>query len=263
MSRPFNPLMRAPINQSLDVGIRAINSLLTVGRGQRLGLFAGSGVGKSVLLGMMARYTAGGCHRRRPDRRTRSRGQGVHRAKPRCRRPAPLRRRRRAGRRQPLVAPAGRGLRHHHRRTLPRPGQASAADHGLADALCHGPARNFAGRRRTAGHARLSAQRVSPACPSWSSGQATAPAAAARSRPSTPCWPRATTSKIRLPTRRAPFSTAISCLSRHLADAGHYPAIDIEQSISRAMTNLIGARAPRVWCALSSSSTLATSAPAI
>lgn len=57
-SRPFNPLQRAPITRSLDVGIRAINSLLTVGRGQRLGLFAGSGVGKSVLLGMMARYTA-------------------------------------------------------------------------------------------------------------------------------------------------------------------------------------------------------------
>ncbi len=44
--------------QPLDVGVRAINGLLTVGRGQRLGLFAGSGVGKSVLLGMMARYTA-------------------------------------------------------------------------------------------------------------------------------------------------------------------------------------------------------------
>jgi hypothetical protein len=43
--------------QPLDVGIRAINALLTVGRGQRMGLFAGSGVGKSVLLGMMARYT--------------------------------------------------------------------------------------------------------------------------------------------------------------------------------------------------------------
>lgn len=56
--RPVNPLQRAPIEQSLDVGIRAINSLLTVGRGQRLGLFAGSGVGKSVLIGMMARYTA-------------------------------------------------------------------------------------------------------------------------------------------------------------------------------------------------------------
>ncbi len=57
-SRPSNPLSRAPINQILDTGVRAINTLLTVGRGQRIGLFAGSGVGKSVLLGMMARYTS-------------------------------------------------------------------------------------------------------------------------------------------------------------------------------------------------------------
>jgi flagellum-specific ATP synthase len=57
-SRPFNPLERASINSALDVGVRAINSMLTVGRGQRMGLFAGSGVGKSVLLGMMARYTS-------------------------------------------------------------------------------------------------------------------------------------------------------------------------------------------------------------
>lgn len=56
-SRPINPMSRAAIDQPLDVGIRAINALLTVGRGQRMGLFAGSGVGKSVLLGMMARYT--------------------------------------------------------------------------------------------------------------------------------------------------------------------------------------------------------------
>ncbi|TAJ83662.1 MAG: flagellar protein export ATPase FliI [Gallionellaceae bacterium] len=56
-SRPINPLERAPIKEALDVGVRAINALLTVGRGQRMGLFAGSGVGKSVLLGMMARYT--------------------------------------------------------------------------------------------------------------------------------------------------------------------------------------------------------------
>lgn len=54
---PLNPLSRAPIHEPIDVGIRAINALLTVGRGQRMGLFAGSGVGKSVLLGMMARYT--------------------------------------------------------------------------------------------------------------------------------------------------------------------------------------------------------------
>lgn len=56
-SRPFNPLERTPVSEPLDVGVRAINTLLTVGRGQRMGLFAGSGVGKSVLLGMMARYT--------------------------------------------------------------------------------------------------------------------------------------------------------------------------------------------------------------
>ncbi|NLY26824.1 MAG: flagellar protein export ATPase FliI [Alcaligenaceae bacterium] len=53
----INPLDREPIDTVLDVGIRAINGLLTVGRGQRMGLFAGSGVGKSVLLGMMARFT--------------------------------------------------------------------------------------------------------------------------------------------------------------------------------------------------------------
>ncbi|MGH8262247.1 MAG: FliI/YscN family ATPase, partial [Steroidobacteraceae bacterium] len=55
--RPINPLSRHPISEPLDVGIRSINSLLTIGRGQRVGLFAGSGVGKSVLLGMMTRYT--------------------------------------------------------------------------------------------------------------------------------------------------------------------------------------------------------------
>jgi flagellum-specific ATP synthase len=55
--RTINPLSRAPLVEPLDVGIRSINSLLTIGRGQRIGLFAGSGVGKSVLLGMMARYT--------------------------------------------------------------------------------------------------------------------------------------------------------------------------------------------------------------
>ncbi|MDJ0806214.1 MAG: flagellar protein export ATPase FliI [Gammaproteobacteria bacterium] len=53
----FNPLSRTPIREPLDVGVRAINALLSVGRGQRLGLFAGSGVGKSVLLGMMTKYT--------------------------------------------------------------------------------------------------------------------------------------------------------------------------------------------------------------
>ena len=57
-NRPFNPLERVPISEALDVGVRSINALLCVGRGQRMGLFAGSGVGKSILLGMMARYTS-------------------------------------------------------------------------------------------------------------------------------------------------------------------------------------------------------------
>ena len=55
--RPINAMDRDPVRKPLDTGVRAINALLTVGRGQRLGLFAGTGVGKSVLLGMMARYT--------------------------------------------------------------------------------------------------------------------------------------------------------------------------------------------------------------
>ncbi|MBP8144509.1 flagellar protein export ATPase FliI [Pseudorhodoferax sp.] len=55
--RPINAMDRDPVRTPLDTGVRAINALLTVGRGQRLGLFAGTGVGKSVLLGMMARYT--------------------------------------------------------------------------------------------------------------------------------------------------------------------------------------------------------------
>lgn len=55
---PVNPLSRQRITQPLDLGIRAINGLLTLGCGQRIGIFAGSGVGKSVLLGMIARKTA-------------------------------------------------------------------------------------------------------------------------------------------------------------------------------------------------------------
>jgi flagellum-specific ATP synthase len=54
----INPLERRPISEPLDVGVRVVNALLTLGKGQRVGLFAGSGVGKSTLLGMMTRHTA-------------------------------------------------------------------------------------------------------------------------------------------------------------------------------------------------------------
>jgi flagellum-specific ATP synthase len=57
MGRPLNPMERGPIHEVLDVGVKAINGVLTMGRGQRIGLVAGSGVGKSVLLGMLTRFT--------------------------------------------------------------------------------------------------------------------------------------------------------------------------------------------------------------
>ena len=57
MGRPMNPLARKPVAQPLDVGVRVVNALLSVGRGQRLGIIAGSGVGKSVLLSMMTRFS--------------------------------------------------------------------------------------------------------------------------------------------------------------------------------------------------------------
>jgi len=57
LGQPLNPMERGPIDRVLDVGVKAINSVLTIGQGQRIGLVAGSGVGKSVLLGMLTRFT--------------------------------------------------------------------------------------------------------------------------------------------------------------------------------------------------------------
>lgn len=57
LAEPLNPLERPPIQQTLETGVRAIDTLFTVGRGQRVAIFSGSGVGKSTLLGMMARHT--------------------------------------------------------------------------------------------------------------------------------------------------------------------------------------------------------------
>jgi len=57
-AEPLNPLLRDRISEPVDVGIRAINGLITIGKGQRIGIMAGSGVGKSMLMGMIARHTA-------------------------------------------------------------------------------------------------------------------------------------------------------------------------------------------------------------
>ena len=58
LGNKINPLERKAVNSPLDVGVRVINALMSVGKGQRLGIIAGSGVGKSVLLGMMTRFTS-------------------------------------------------------------------------------------------------------------------------------------------------------------------------------------------------------------
>lgn len=55
---PLNPLQRAPVNEVLETGVRAIDGVLTIGRGQRIGIFAGSGVGKSTLMGMLAAHVS-------------------------------------------------------------------------------------------------------------------------------------------------------------------------------------------------------------
>ena len=55
---PTNPLLRSRISKPLDIGIRAVNGILTIGCGQRMGIFSGSGIGKSILLGMIARRTS-------------------------------------------------------------------------------------------------------------------------------------------------------------------------------------------------------------
>ena len=57
----INPLERRPIRELMDVGVTAINTMVPLGKGQRVAIMAGSGVGKSVLMGMMTRHTAGGC----------------------------------------------------------------------------------------------------------------------------------------------------------------------------------------------------------
>jgi len=56
-NEPLNPLLRERISKPLDVGIRSINALFTIGKGQRVGIFASAGVGKSTLLGMISRFT--------------------------------------------------------------------------------------------------------------------------------------------------------------------------------------------------------------
>ena len=223
---PLNPLAREPIVAPIGTGVRAIDALLTCGRGQRIGLFGGSGVGKSTLLGMMARGTAADVVVLGAGRRARPRGAQLPRARPR---PGGLDAlgRRRLDLRQPAARAAARRLcRDGDRRVLPRPGQERPADDGLGDALRDGAARGRPRGRRAADGQGLSAVGVRAAAgPARARRQRARPGQhhgdlhrARRGR-------RHTTS--RSPTPCARSSTATSCCRATSAPRNHYPAIDV------------------------------------
>ncbi len=187
LGQTINPLARHPIDTPLDVGVRSINSLLTVGRGQRIGLFAGSGVGKSVLLGMMARYTSADVI---VVGLIGERGREVKEFVERILGPDGRRRSvvvASSGRQSAADPPAWRVAGHVHRRILPRARAIRAADHGFVDAVCAGAARDRPRHRRGAGHQAAIRRRCSRACRRWWNAPATAPRARARSRRSTRC----------------------------------------------------------------------------
>ena len=205
----INPLKRHPISEPLDVGIRSINGLLTVGRGQRLGLFAGTGVGKSVLLGMMTRFTEADIivvgligERGREVKEFIENILGEeHQA---------LGSGRLAGRRCAADASARRAVLHTYRRVLSRQGQNVLL---LMDSLTRYARPSVKSPRPSASRRqpRVIRRRYSPSCPARSSAPAMPSRAAVRSPRSIPCSPRATINKTRSPMPRAVYSTAISC----------------------------------------------------
>lgn len=237
-SEPINPLTRRPIEEPLNVGIRAINTLLTVGKGQRLGLFAGSGVGKSVLLGMMTRFTSAEItvvglvgERGREVREFIEHSLGAE------------------GMKRAVVIAA--------------PADSSPVMRLRASQLCHRIAEYFRDQGRDVLLLMDSLTRYAQAQREI--------ALAVGEPPATKGYPPSVFSMLPSLVERAgnsssdrgsmtAFYTVLSegddqqdpiadsaraildghfVLSRELAEAGHYPAIDVEQSISRVMTQVV------------------------
>jgi hypothetical protein len=148
---PINPMSRARIITPFDVGVSAINALATMGRGMRIGLFAGSGVGKTTLLGMMAQHARADIvvvgmigERGREIREYRLGPPAQHRGG--------------VGRRRYRPRPSARGLsRRRHRRVLAQSGASCPARDRQPDPRRHGAARDRPRRRRAAGHQGLPA----------------------------------------------------------------------------------------------------------
>ena len=237
-SAPPDPLSRPRIHERVSLGVRALDALVPCGRGQRLGIFAGSGVGKSSLLGMIARV----------DLRPRSTSsawsasaverccefierdlgpEGLARSVVVVRDVRPARARAHQGR---VHGDRDRGV-------LPRPGPRRDADDGLGHALRHGPARGRPGDRRAARHARLHAVACSRCCRSCSSAPARRPRGSITGL---------YTVLVDGDDMNEPIADAVRgildghiVLSRHLAHAGHYPAIDVLASVSRLVGEIV------------------------
>lgn len=206
----INPLKRDPISVPLDVGIRCINGLLTVGRGQRLGLFAGTGVGKSVLLGMMTRFTEADIivvgligERGREVKEFIEHILGEEGLK----------------RSVVVASPADDAPLMRLRAAMYCTRIAEYfRDKGKNVLLLMDSLTRFAQAQRKSPWPSASRRpprvirlRYSPSCRNWWSAPAMRKRAAVRSPHSIPCCPKATTSRIPSPTRPGAYSTGTSC----------------------------------------------------
>ncbi|TCJ16288.1 flagellar protein export ATPase FliI [Parasulfuritortus cantonensis] len=238
-SRPFNPMEREPIKDVLDVGIRAINALLTVGRGQRMGLFAGSGVGKSMLLGMMARYTSADVvvvgligERGREVKEFIENilgDEGLRRA-------------------AVVAAPADSPpLQRLHGAAYATAIAEYFRDQGLNVLLIMDSLTRYAQAQREIALAVGEPPATKGYPPSVFAKLPQLVERAGNGRPGTGSITAFYTVLVEGDDQQDPIADAARAildghivLARHLADQGHYPAIDIEQSISRVITELLG-----------------------
>jgi len=220
--RVQNPLDRGRVLQPMDVGVRAINGLLTIGQGQRIGIMAGSGVGKSVLLGMIVRAAQadvivigliGERSREVSDfLETKVAGEARQRA-------------------VVVAVPANHSpvLRIRGALRATAIAEAFRAEGKnvllIMDSLTRVAMPGARSAWRWASpppHADIPRRR-SRCCPILSSAPAPASPRAGRSPPSTPCWPTATTAMIRSSIRRDRFLTGISCCRARWPSAASIP----------------------------------------